>query len=140
MVDKVYDDSMMGFDHSARLATGLTNRYFDALAAKIHTSGAGVPVVVFNPLGWSRTDVAEGDVAFSEPGVMSFAVVDPDGKPVATQTVNQQRNADGSIRQARVVFVARGGAGVRMGGVPRDAQCEGAGGGRGGGAIDAGGG
>ncbi|MCX6623643.1 MAG: glycosyl hydrolase-related protein [Acidobacteria bacterium] len=107
MVDKVYDDSMMGFDHSWRLANALTSRYFDALTAQVDTGGAGVPVVVYNPLGWSRTDIAEGDVAFSEPGVMSFALLDPDGQPVTTQSVSVLRNPDGGIRQTRIAFLAR---------------------------------
>ena len=36
----------------------------ETLAARINTEGEGVPVVLFNPLGWKRTDVAEVEVQF----------------------------------------------------------------------------
>ena len=107
MVDKVYDDSMMGFDRSRHLTAALTDAYFDTIARHIDTSGDGVPVIVYNPLAWSRTDIAEGDVAFSEPGVKSFTLMDAAGKPVVTQSLSALRNTDGDIRQARIVFVAR---------------------------------
>ena len=57
----------------------------DTIDAHIDTSGTGVPVVVFNTLGWPRTDVAEVDVAFTSPGVQSLTLTDAERKPVPIQ-------------------------------------------------------
>jgi alpha-mannosidase len=106
-VDKVYEDSMQGYAHARRLAENLIYDSLDFIDARIDTSGKGVPITVFNTLGWSRTDVAEVEVPFSNPGVRELALFDSDGKPVPVQFLSILRNEDGSIRQARIAFVAR---------------------------------
>ncbi len=107
MVDKVYDDSMASYGFSRRLGEEILHTRLDAVAAKINTQGAGVPVAVFNLLGWPRTDVAEADVGFSETGIRELAMTGPDGQAVPMQIVTSERNGDGGIRQAHVIFVAR---------------------------------
>ena len=44
------------------------------LASRIDTRGPGSPVVVFNPLGWTRSDIAEVEVGFGEGGVAGVDV------------------------------------------------------------------
>ncbi len=61
MVDKVYDDSMQRYHQARHLAEDLVRNNLDYIAARAETSGEGVPVAVFNPLSWPRTDVAETD-------------------------------------------------------------------------------
>ncbi len=107
MVDKVYEDSLAGYNYAQRLAREMVDGYLDAIAARADTAGEGVPVIVFNTLGWPRTDVAEADVAFSEPGVQNFGLIDSAGKPVPVQFLTTQRNPDGGLRQARIAFLAR---------------------------------
>ena len=34
------------------------------LTARVNTEGDGVPVVLFNPLSWARTDVTEAEAQF----------------------------------------------------------------------------
>jgi alpha-mannosidase len=50
-----------------------------ALAAHINTAGSGVPVVVFNPLGWQRSDPVEFTVQMPDPA-SAIQIVDADGK------------------------------------------------------------
>jgi alpha-mannosidase len=50
-----------------------------ALAAHINTGGTGVPVVVFNPLGWQRSDAVEFTVQMPEP-TTSIQITDAAGK------------------------------------------------------------
>src|SRR5216117_3307784 len=57
MTDHVYEDTVRGYDFSKRLAQEMIASGWEGLAARIDTRGEGVPVVVFNPLGWPRTDV-----------------------------------------------------------------------------------
>jgi alpha-mannosidase len=107
MVDKVFEDSLQAFRYSKRMATDLTRGSFDSVLARIDTRGAGVPLVVFNMLGWQRTDYAQAEVAFTEPGVQEIALLDPDGKPVPVEVLRAERNGDGGIRLAAIGFVAR---------------------------------
>jgi len=106
MVDKVFEDSLSGFRHAKRLAGGIVERNLDALSAKIDTSGAGVPFIVFNMLGWPRTDFVEAEVAFTDPDVQNLALLDPTGKAVPVQVLRSERNGDGGFRLAVIGFVA----------------------------------
>jgi alpha-mannosidase len=74
--------------------------------ARVDTSGKGVPITVFNTLGWRRTDVTEVDVPFSDPGVQQIALFDAEGNAVPMQFLNVLRNDDGGVRQARIAFIA----------------------------------
>jgi alpha-mannosidase len=107
MVDKVYDDSMAAFDYARRSSEDMMQRSLDGILARINTEGNGVPVVVFNTLGWTRADIVEAEVGFSEPGVQSFALNDSSGQPVPVQTIRAERNDDGGIRFARIAFIAK---------------------------------
>lgn len=107
MVDKVYDDSLERYAQVRQSTNSLIQASLHYITARINTAGKGVPIAVFNMLGWSRSDIAEVDVPFSEPGVEGFALFDSEGKAVPIQFLNLLRNDYGGIRQARVAFVAR---------------------------------
>jgi len=107
MVDKVYDDTIRGYEFSKRLGDELVRTSLEKLVSKIDTRGDGVPVVVFNPLGWPRTDVVEVNVGISEPGRGKLAVTDPGGASVPLQLAAPERYGDGGLRKATVIFVAR---------------------------------
>src|SRR5207237_747193 len=62
MTDHVYEDTARSYDFSKRLAEEMIGSRWDAIARHIDTRGEGVPVIVFNPLGWPRTDIAEIEV------------------------------------------------------------------------------
>src|SRR5206468_6984916 len=53
MTDHVYADTMRNYEFSKRLAEEIIATRWDSIAGQIDTRGEGVPVVVFNPLGWS---------------------------------------------------------------------------------------
>ena len=107
MVDKVFDDSLAGFRFSKRLAEETVGQNFSAILKKIDTQGAGIPLVVFNLLGWPRTDFAQAEVAFTEPNVQEIVLLDSSGKPVPLQILRTERNGDGGLRLAQIGFVAR---------------------------------
>jgi alpha-mannosidase len=58
------------------------------LAARINTEGEGVPVVLFNPLSWARTDVAEAEAQFPS--------------SLAPQSGIEVRDSDGTILPSSV--------------------------------------
>src|SRR5579884_1696958 len=74
MTDHVYQDVQRGYDFSQHLAGQLIDQSWDEVTAKIDTRGEGVPLVVFNPLGWTRTDTAEVEVSFTQGGVKRVGV------------------------------------------------------------------
>jgi alpha-mannosidase len=108
MVDKVYDDTMRGYQFSERLAEAIAERRLDAISASIDTRGEGLPIIVFNTLGWTRADITEAEVGFSQKGINSLTLLDPDGKAVPLQIVEQERYGDGGFRRVKIAFVARG--------------------------------
>ena len=99
MTDGVYADTLRSFEFSNRLAGEAVDTNFNALVSRVDTRGEGLAVVVFNPLGWPRTDVAELSVGFAEPGVKELVgairpVVRPRCKssaPRATPTAGSRR-------------------------------------------------
>ena len=107
MTDHVYDDTVGSYAYSERRAGAIIAAKWDALTSRIDTRGPGAPVVVFNPLGWKRTDAASVDLGFGESGVTGVAITDPEGQAVPSQVVDSTRYWDGGLKTARVVFVAR---------------------------------
>jgi alpha-mannosidase len=110
MVDKVYLDTIRGYQFSKSLGDEIVETELDALSSRINTRigpAGAVPIVVFNTLGWPRTDIAEVKVGFSKAGVASLGLVDSYGKPVPVQVVEAERYGDGGIKDAKIAFVAR---------------------------------
>ncbi len=106
MTDHVYEDTIRSYEYAKRRADTIIAAKWDAVVAKIDTTGPGAPVVVFNPLGWARTDVAEVNLGFGEGKVEGIAITDPEGKPVPSQILESSRYWDGGLRTARVAFIA----------------------------------
>ncbi|MGI9070419.1 MAG: hypothetical protein ACR2JB_03585 [Bryobacteraceae bacterium] len=107
MVDKVYEDSMQRYAHARLLTEELIHRSLECILARVNTSGKGVPIAVFNTLGWPRTDVVEIDVSFANSPVRQFALFDAENNAVPVQILSLLRNEDGSIRQAHIAFIRR---------------------------------
>jgi alpha-mannosidase len=107
MTDHVYDDTLGSYAYSERRAGAIIAAKWDALTSRIDTRGPGAPLVVFNPLGWKRTDAASVDLGFGESGVTGVAITNPEGQAVPSQVVDSTRYWDGGLKTARVVFLAR---------------------------------
>lgn len=106
MTDRVYEDTLRGYDFSHRLARDEVQTRLRAAAGAIDTQGDGIPVVVWNMLGWPRTDIALAQVGFSEGGFTDVGLVGPDGQAVPVQLLHSERSGSGLLR-AEVAFVAR---------------------------------
>ena len=64
MTDRVYDDTIRGYDFSKRIAGDEVQARWRSFSARIDTRGEGIPIAVFNALGWPRTDIAVANVGF----------------------------------------------------------------------------
>jgi alpha-mannosidase len=107
-VDVVYRAAMDRFDFSEELARTATGRNLQQIADSVDTSGDGVPVVVFNTLGFARSDPVEAGFAFAAGAGFEVEVRDSSGTPVPSDLVAVTRAADGSILRGRALFIARG--------------------------------
>ncbi len=72
-------------------------------AERADTRGPGRPVVVFNPLSWERTDVAEAEVQFPGP-VAEIEVLDPEGNALPSAVISRED----ATHTVTVRFLARG--------------------------------
>lgn len=106
MTDHVHDDVISNYQQSERLADEQVTRGFDALAARVDTRGEGTPIVVFNPLAWARSDVAEVELGFTTGGVGGVEVVDDRGQVRPSQVVSSTPFPEGGLCAAKVAFVA----------------------------------
>jgi alpha-mannosidase len=107
MTDHVYEDVMRGYDQSGRLANERISACWKSVASRIDTQGKGIPIVVFNSLGWTRNDVAEVETGFAADEVRGLSLVDDAGKETPFQILQSSRYADGGLEQVRLCFIAR---------------------------------
>ncbi len=107
MTDAVYEDTIRSYDFSTRLANELIEARANRLFSQIDTRGDGVPIVVFNSLGWSRTDVAQADVGFADGSITNFSVAGPTGRLVPAQLLEAERYRDGGFKRIKLAFIAR---------------------------------
>jgi len=106
MTDHVYEDTVGSYGFARRIAREETDERLRRYSALVDTRGEGIPLVVFNALGWPRTDVVRANVGFAETGVTGVSVVGPDGQPIASQVLSAERLASGGIVSAEIVFAA----------------------------------
>jgi alpha-mannosidase len=107
MTDGVYDDTLQSYEYSQRLAREMIDSRSQSVAGRIDTRGVGIPVVVFNPVGWSRDDVAEVDVGFEESRIGGVRLLDSRGQETPVQIAESERYGDRGLKRARLAFLAR---------------------------------
>jgi len=73
----------------------------DTIHERVNTTGPGVPVLVFNPLAWARTDIVEFEVHLPQ-FAAEVQVRDAGGKPVPAQVISRAPETRG----LKVLFLA----------------------------------
>ena len=107
MTDHVYDDTIRSYDFSKRIADDEVQARWQRFSARINTQGEGIPVAVFNSLGWTRSDVALANLGFAENDVADVRLRGPDGQDVPVQLLHSDRYANGALLRVEAAFVAR---------------------------------
>jgi alpha-mannosidase len=107
MTEHVYEDVVRGYDFSKKIADDEVQSRLREVSAAINSEGEGIPIAVFNMLGWPRTDVATANVGFSDAKCTGVRIAGPDGASVPVQLLDCDRNSDGGLLRARVAFIAR---------------------------------
>jgi alpha-mannosidase len=104
--DKVFQNTLARYRNAEFIAQDVCETQLEKLCEQIDTSGEGIPIIVFNQLGWKRKDVAAAHIAFSTPDVYEICLADNEGAPVDLQMEEIQRYTNGSIKQAKILFMA----------------------------------
>ena len=107
MTDHVYDDTIRSYDFSKRIADDEVQARWQRFSARINTQGEGIPVAVFNSLGWTRSDVALANLGFAENDVADVRLRGPDGQDVPVQLLHSDHYANGALLRVEAAFVAR---------------------------------
>ncbi len=111
-VDKVFDDTMRSYYFAHRLGSELLAERLQDLSSRIETRGTpaapnAIPLIVWNTLGWERSDVATVEVSFIETGILDIALVDAEGAEVPLQILSAEHHPAGGLKRATIIFVAR---------------------------------
>ena len=101
LIPPAIEDAMGLFRGIRESCSVILKNSLDALVEKVDTRGRGIPVAVFNPLAWNRTDVAEVELERAEESG-NLSVLET-GDPV--QIVGELEEADPP--RVRCLFVAR---------------------------------
>jgi alpha-mannosidase len=105
--DQVYLDLLAGWREATELAGTVLDGALAHLGSRIDTRGEGLALTVFNPLSWTRTDVARVRITLDEPGVRGFDLRDDAGEPVPFVAEHLDRRDDGSLASVSLSFVVR---------------------------------
>jgi len=111
-IGPVYDE-VAGFYRQARQrAERALDFSLETISAQIDTRGEGLPVVVYNPLLWERTEPVTADIAVPPDPATAKAragtvrLTDAAGKAVPVQVL--EKRVQGDVTLLRIVFLAEG--------------------------------
>jgi alpha-mannosidase len=96
-----YLDAKRNLEDVSRAANEVAHGTLKEVIAHINTQGEGVPIVTFNSLSWSRTEVIELEAQLPRP-TAGIAVVDSAGKPAESQLLS----IDSETHRARLLLLA----------------------------------
>lgn len=105
-VDEVYEDATKKLEESMKTSNKILRKSLEFMTNKIDTYGKGTPIVVFNPLSWTRTDVAEVNISSIEPNIRDFTLKDHVGHHIPFQISKEERYPDNSIKHVTIKFVS----------------------------------
>jgi alpha-mannosidase len=106
-VDKVYAAVTDRYKAAHEAASRCRDTTLERVVREIDTEGEGIPVVVFNPASWDRTDAVECGVGFSEKDVYEVEVRNAAGERMPCDLLSAERYETGGIKRATILFIAR---------------------------------
>ena len=92
-VASVYADARRDYESVRQATSEVTDASIKNISAHIDTQvkPGSVPLVIFNPLGWNRSDVVEAEVQMPRPVEKGIEVLTSDGRPVLTQVLHEDK-------------------------------------------------
>ncbi len=83
-IGDVFDDALNDYKHLDEEGNRLLKYGLEVIGSRIDTRGEGIPLVVYNPLSWKRTDVVDASIEFIR-NTKDFSIMDSSGNPVLFQ-------------------------------------------------------
>lgn len=102
-IGPVYEESGRFYREAQARARRALDFSLETILNAADTSGEGIPIAVFNPLFWERTEPVEAEVALPE-GTATVGILDPGGWPIPVQILEKKTESDKS--RFRVAFLA----------------------------------
>lgn len=103
--DVPYLDLVEAYHEALELSWQALEKSMHDIAKKATTNTQkGIPILVYNPLNWQRTDVVKKHLEFPE-GLDGFHIVDQNGKEVDC-ILESIIEINGKIREADITFIA----------------------------------
>ena len=89
----IYKDAQKQFNVVHWTAKGATHNALSDIDSHIDTDArAGVPIVIWNPLSWNRTDIVKVKVEMPQAEPNGITVLDAQGRPVLMQILSEDAN------------------------------------------------
>jgi alpha-mannosidase len=102
-IGPVYDESRRYYETALERAQRALDFSLEALSNQVDTQGEGIPLLVFNPLAWERTEPVEAEVDLPGPAKV-IRILDSAGKEVPHQVLEEESSFD--RRKIRLLFIA----------------------------------
>ncbi len=103
-IGPAYEEAVRYYKEAAARGNRALDFSLETLSGAVDTRGDGIPVVVFNPLFWNRTEAVTAEAAL--PGApVAVGLLDPTGAPVPVQIL--ERTAGDMQTRFRFLFVAK---------------------------------
>ncbi|RLE93563.1 MAG: hypothetical protein DRN04_06475 [Thermoprotei archaeon] len=107
VVDEVYDKIMENYKTAESICREVLTKALKSIVSLIDTQSekGEIPVVVFNPLAWTRTDVVYVNIAVCGPKAKTLKVIDSNGKEIPSQIIEARRNPDRTLNTVKIAFI-----------------------------------
>ena len=75
----IYKDAQQDYDWVRMSTSAISAHALQTVAEQINTEGHGIPVLVYNPLGWERSGDVTANVQLAQSGAAKLFIVDASG-------------------------------------------------------------
>jgi alpha-mannosidase len=94
------------YETARSIASDILGKSMGNIASRIHFSREAIPVTVFNTLSWERTDIVKFTMDVEGNPENSFRLVDPDGKEIPYQLIDEHQISGNRDEVITFLFVA----------------------------------
>jgi alpha-mannosidase len=102
----IYQDAVRDYEQVQLVTSSISSAAASVIGENIDTRGAGVPVMIVNPLAWTRGGTVEFQVQMPEATRDGVRVLDSAGKPLAFQIFSSEAQSSPGVYQLRVAVDA----------------------------------
>lgn len=103
ITDKVFRNKMESARNTAR---DILDQSLSSIAQNISVKGVGIPVAVFNPLSWMRTDPVVCTINVDGMTSTGFRLEDTNGRTIPYQVISTVHEGQKSDEELKILFVA----------------------------------